>query len=158
MSSITIPRSPERGLGLARTIGPGFTIGKVSRRTGVHIETIRYYEKIGLLPKPPRSGGGHRLYDGAHVKRLTFIRRGRELGFTLDQIRTLLALVDGGDFTCDEVKAITLDHRADVRRKVADLRRIDRVLKAMADQCRRGRVPDCPIVDALFESGDHVGP
>ncbi len=139
MSSITISRSPD------------LSIGIVSERAGVHIETIRYYEKIGLLAKPPRTGGGHRIYDAEQVKRLNFIRRSRELGFTLDQIRNLLALVDGGDYTCDEVKSITLDHRAEVRQKIADLRSIDRVLKAMADQCTHGQIPASPIVDALYD-------
>ena len=87
----------------ARRIG----IGSLSRRTGVHIETVRYYEREGLLPEPPRTPGGHRVYDEVHVRRLNFIRRGRELGFTLGEIRQLLALVDENDFTCDEIKEIT---------------------------------------------------
>ncbi|MDH3920601.1 MAG: MerR family transcriptional regulator, partial [Rhodospirillales bacterium] len=86
------------------------TIGALSKNTGCNIETIRYYERIGLLPAPPRSAGGHRLYGEVLLKRLTFIRRGRELGFTLDDIRGLLGLVDGGAYTCAEVKALTLDH------------------------------------------------
>ena len=76
---------------------PRYPIGALSGRTGCSIETIRYYERIGLLPAPPRSAGGHRVYDDDHLKRLTFIRRGRALGFTLDQVRGLLGLVDGGD-------------------------------------------------------------
>ena len=126
------------------------TIGALARRTHCKIETIRYYEHIGLLPHPPRSGGGHRLYGEDHLKRLTFIRRGRTLGFTLDDIRGLLGLVDGGTYTCDEVKALTLEHLGEVRRKLADLRRLERVLKGMAAQCEGGAVPDCPVIDALF--------
>ena len=127
-----------------------FTIGALSKGTGCHIETIRYYERIGLMPKPPRSPGGHRLYQDDHLRRLTFIRRSRELGFTLEEVRGLLRLVDGGSYTCAEVKALTLDHAAEVRRKVADLRKLERVLKEMAAECEGGEVPECPIVDALF--------
>ena len=126
------------------------TRGEVSKRVGCHIETVRYYERIGLLPPPPRSKGGHRIYNRDHLKRLTFICRGRELGFTLKQVRGLLRLVDGGDYSCGEVKALTLDHLGKIQRKVADLRRMARVLKEMAAQCEGGTVPDCPIIDTLF--------
>jgi MerR family mercuric resistance operon transcriptional regulator len=128
-----------------------FPIGQLSRRSGVNIETIRFYERVGILPEPPRSQGGHRLYGEIHEKRLHFVRRSRELGFSLDEIRELLRLVDGGRYTCSEVKAITLDHLADVRRKMADLRRLARTLAAVAERCRGGRVPECPIIDALFD-------
>ncbi len=128
-----------------------FTIGALSKGTSCHIETIRYYERIGLMPKPPRSPGGHRLYEEDHLRRLTFIRRSRELGFTLEEVRGLLRLVDGGSYTCAEVKALTLDHAAEVRRKVADLRRLERVLKEMAAECDGGEVPECPIIDALYQ-------
>ena len=127
-----------------------FTIGALSKGTGCHIETIRYYERIGLMPKPSRSPGGHRLYEDDHLRRLTFIRRSRELGFTLEEVRGLLRLVDGGSYTCAEVKTLTLDHAAEVRRKVADLRKLERVLADMAAECEGGEVPECPIIDALF--------
>ena len=126
-------------------------IGKLSKRTRCKIETIRYYERAGLLPPPPRSPGGHRLYASDHLKRLTFIRRGRGLGFSLEQIRGLLRLVDGGDYSCDEVKAITLDHLDEVRHKIADLGTFEKVLQEMASQCDKGAVPACPIIDALFD-------
>ncbi len=126
------------------------TIGALSKRTGCHIETIRYYERIGLLPAPPRSVGGYRLYGREHLKRLTFIRRSRELGFTLDEVRGLLALVEGG-YTCAEVKAVTLGHLSEVRRKMADLRKLERVLREMAAQCDGGLVPECPVMDALLK-------
>lgn len=127
------------------------TIGKVSARTGVHVETIRYYERIGLLPAPPRTEGGHRLYDRGQRKRLTFIRRARELGFSIGELRELLQLVDGGAHTCAEVKGLTLAHLSDVRRKVRDLRRLERTLAAVASRCDGGAVPECPILDALFD-------
>ena len=126
------------------------TIGALSRRTGFKVETIRYYERIGLLPPPPRSAGGQRHYGEDGLKRLTFIRRGRELGFSLEEVRGLLRLVDGGGYTCAEVRAITLGHLAEVRAKIADLRRLGRTLDSIAGQCVGGTVPDCPIIEALF--------
>lgn len=124
-------------------------IGELSRRCGVNIETIRYYEKIGLLPPPPRTEGGHRLYQDDHLKQLSFIRRSRELGFTLDEIRNLIGMVEGG-YTCGEVKDAALAHLKDIRRKIADLRRMERILAVTADRCEGGAVPDCPVMDALF--------
>ncbi len=128
------------------------TRGRVSAQAGVNIETVRYYERIGLLPAPPRSEGGHRIYSEELLRRLIFIRRSRELGFTLEEVRGLLALVDGGDYTCAEVKALTLDHLGEVRRKLADLERLEAVLDDMAASCDGGQVPDCPVIDALFEA------
>ena len=125
-------------------------IGTLSKQTGCHIETIRYYERIKLLPKPPRSEGGHRLYDRDQLKRLVFIRRSRELGFSLDEIRTLLRLVDGKRYTCFEVKTITEKHLGDVGKKISDLRRLQKTLRTISSQCDGGLVPDCPIIDALF--------
>jgi MerR family mercuric resistance operon transcriptional regulator len=125
-------------------------IGALSAQTGVNIETIRYYEREGLLPHPPRTAGGHRSYSEDHLKRLTFIRRSRELGFSMAEIRDLLALVDGRSYTCGEVKALTLEHAKSVRRKIADLQRMDRMLVKIASGCEGGTVPECPIIDALL--------
>ena len=128
------------------------TIGKLAEATGVHLETVRYYERIGLMPLPTRTGAGYRSYEPEHVSRLNFIRRSRELGFTLDEVRGLLRLVDGHRYTCAQIHEITVRHAEDIRRKVADLRRLERMLTAMAAQCEGGQVPECPIVDALFET------
>ena len=128
-----------------------FSIGALSGRSGVHIETIRYYEKIGIMPTPVRSPGGYRIYGLDHVRRLHFIRRGRELGFSLDELRGLLHLVDGQTYTCREVHALTVEHLAAIRQKIADLRRLEQVMSDMAKQCKGDRVPECPIIDALFE-------
>jgi MerR family transcriptional regulator, mercuric resistance operon regulatory protein len=125
-----------------------FGIGDLSQRTAVHIETIRYYERIGLLPSPPRTEGGHRLYSGAHLKRLVFIRRSRELGFTLDEIRNLFGLVEGGH-ACSDVQEAALTHLKNIRRKIADLRRMERTLADTAARCEGGSAPDCPIIDVL---------
>lgn len=127
-----------------------FTIGETSRRTGVNIETIRYYERIGVMPRPRRTEGGHRAYDDDQLKRLHFVRRGRELGFSLDEVRAMLRLVDDGALTCGEIHAMTVAHLADVKRKIADLRRLETVLEAMAAECSRGDIPDCPIIETMF--------
>lgn len=128
----------------------GTTIGILAKQTGCNIETIRYYERIGLLPKPLRSQGGHRLYADDDVRRLAFVRRSRELGFTLDEVRRLLHYVDDGSYTCAEIREITVEHLAEVRRKLAELRRLERVLKDMVATCDGGNIPDCPILEKLY--------
>jgi len=128
-----------------------FSIGVLAERSGVNIETIRYYEKIGVMPKPARSAGGYRVYGNDHARRLHFVRRGRELGFSLDELRGLLRLVDGHAYTCQEVHALTIEHLKDIRQKIADLRRLERAMSDMATQCTGDQVPECPIIDALFE-------
>jgi len=129
-------------------------IGRLSNQTGVHIETIRYYERIGIMPAPPRTAGGHRTYDETHTKRLSFIARSRQLGFSLDEIRELLSLVDDNEFTCSEVRSLTLNHAAEVSRKIEDLKKIERTLSDMAAKCTSDdvtdQVPDCPIIDTLL--------
>lgn len=129
----------------------GIGIGELSKRTGVHIETIRYYERSGVMPKPPRTEGGHRAYDETFVRRLAFVSRSRQLGFSLREIRSLLGLVDEKEYTCADVRELTLRHAAEARRKIADLRKLERTLKDMAARCHGDRLPDCPIVDALFD-------
>src|SRR2546421_5039789 len=103
----------------------GLPIGGLSKATGVNIETIRYYERIGLLPAPPRSEGRHRQYDDGHRQRLVFIRRSRQLGFSLDEVRDLLCLVRGHELTCAKVKTLTEQHMSDIRRKVKDLKKLE---------------------------------
>jgi MerR family transcriptional regulator, mercuric resistance operon regulatory protein len=124
-------------------------IGTLSERAGVNIETIRYYERVGLLPAPPRSAGRHRLYDEPHRKRLVFIRRARELGFSLEEIRALLGLGGKHDLTCGDVRALTQHHIEAIRDKVRDLKRLERTLSALAAQCKANSVPDCPILESL---------
>lgn len=136
--------SPERGEVLTR--------GALAAQTGCNIETIRYYEQIGMLPPPPRSQGGHRLYGKEIVKRLNFVLRSRDLGFTLEEIRELLRVVDGGNYTCAQVEELAHEHVRDIRQKIADLKKLKAVLERMALQCSGGKVPDCPIIDALFEA------
>ena len=123
--------------------------GELARLTGCNLETIRYYEKAGMIPDPPRTASGYRVYDETHAARLRFILRARELGFSLEEVRGLLGLVDGGTQTCAEVKERTERHLADVCAKIADLMRIEEVLAATAAQCSGEDVPDCPVLEAL---------
>jgi MerR family mercuric resistance operon transcriptional regulator len=125
-------------------------IGVLSRQTGVNIETIRYYERIGIMPKPDRSAGGCRLYDLDQLKRLSFVKRSRELGFSLDDIRRLLGLADGGR-PCGEVKAITDNHLAGIRKKIMDLQRLEQTLKAVSSRCVGDKAPECPVIEALYK-------
>jgi len=127
-------------------------IGAMSKATGCNIETIRYYERVGILPSPPRTSGGHRDYDNQHLKRLNFVRRSRELGFSLDEIRQMLRLVEGGDVTCTQVHAMASEHLADVQSKIADLTRMERTLQDTTAKCAGGTTPDCPIIDVLFDA------
>jgi MerR family transcriptional regulator, mercuric resistance operon regulatory protein len=131
-----------------RKIPTELAIGALSGQTGVNVETIRYYEREGLLPSTRRTAGGHRVFGEAHLRRLIFIRRSRELGFSGTEVRALLDLVDGG-YTCGEVRDLTLRHLTNVRAKIADLRRLERTLATISSRCRSDDLPDCPIVDAL---------
>ncbi|MEQ8695661.1 MAG: helix-turn-helix domain-containing protein [Bauldia litoralis] len=124
------------------------SIGPLSAQTGVNIGTIRYYERIGLLPAPPRTQGGRRIYSAEHRRRLVFIRRMRELGFPIEDVRALLGMVDGG-YACADVHALTVRHLDDMRRRIGDLTRVAAILEDMADRCATGETPGCPIVEAL---------
>ena len=125
------------------------TIGAVSEKTGCNIETIRFYEKEGLLPTPERSSGGHRLYTADHISRLYFIRRCRDLGFSMDEIRQLLSLADGHEVSCERVKHIADKHLSDIRRKIADLQKMEKTLGELSSSCSGKDVPECPMLDVL---------
>ena len=128
----------------------GIQIGELSRLTGCNIETIRYYERIALLPVPERNAGRYRIYDATDVRRLGFIRRARELGFTLDEVRALLALsAHDGQETCVEVRELAARHLAEVRGKIADLWAMERVLADAVRRCSAGERPGCPIIDTI---------
>jgi DNA-binding transcriptional MerR regulator len=132
--------------------GSHLTIGELGRRTDTKVETIRYYEQVGLLPAPARTAGNYRAYDTVHLKRLAFIRRSRELGFLIDQIRALLDLADQRGRSCEAVDIIAKQHRAEVDRKIADLRALRRELDSMIAQCRHGTVAECRIIESLTPS------
>ncbi len=127
----------------------GLSRGALARATGCNIETIRYYEKTGLLPDPPRTVAGYRVYAAAHGARLRFILRARQLGFGMDDIRGLLGLDDGAAPACAEVRIRTERHLADVRAKIADLKRIETVLAQTASRCSGEQAPDCPLLQSL---------
>ena len=127
----------------------GIPISELSLLTGVNIETIRYYEKIKMLPAPLRTEGGHRVYGAKETQILTFIRRGRELGFTLDEIRALLDLGGPGKASCGEVREIARHHLRDIRAKIADLVKLEKLLAKTVARCSGGKVPDCPVLDIL---------
>jgi MerR family mercuric resistance operon transcriptional regulator len=122
----------------------------LARATGCNIEAIRYYENIGLMPEPPRALNGYRVYDGTHVSRLGFVMRARDLGFSLEQVREILTLVDGGMQTCGEVSSLAQVHLDDVREKISDLQRIEGVLTDTVARCTGGDVPQCAVIDALI--------
>jgi MerR family transcriptional regulator, mercuric resistance operon regulatory protein len=131
----------------------GLPIGELSRLCGVNIETIRYYEKIGMLSAPPRTQSGRRVYGPKETRMLAFIRRGRELGFTLDQIRALLNLGGPGKASCAEVREIANHHIEDIRTKINDLSKLERLLRKTVAQCTGGEAPDCPVLDILDVQG-----
>ncbi|WP_160119806.1 MerR family transcriptional regulator [Rhodovarius lipocyclicus] len=136
---------------------PRLPIGALSRRTGCNVETIRYYERAGILPHPARSEGGHRMYGTAHVMRLGFVRRARELGFTLDEVRALLRLVDQEDHACVEARELAARHLQAVRARLADLQRMESVLAGMIECCGGSVRPECPLLETLFDGGEVEG-
>lgn len=125
------------------------SIGDLGKATNTKVETVRYYERIGLLPKPPRTSGNYRDYGKAELGRLSFIRRARDLGFSLDQIRELLTLSDDRDQSCAAVDAIATSHLADIDRKLADLNALRSELSRLLGSCQRGTIGDCLIIDTL---------
>ncbi|WP_395612204.1 helix-turn-helix domain-containing protein [Allosphingosinicella sp.] len=124
-------------------------IGALARRTGVNIETIRYFERVGLLDKPDRTEGGHRVYSEQHIRALSFIKRSRDLGFAQDEVRAILSLGGPDGACCDEVRDIASRHLEKVRHKLADLARLEHLLATTVDRCSGGHVPNCPVIDML---------
>jgi len=126
-----------------------FRIGELSKRSGVNIETIRYYERAKMLVPPPRTPSGRRVYDVTGLRILVFIRRARELGFSLDEIRALLRLGGPEKATCREVREIAAHHLDDIRAKIDDLKKLDRFLSKTVARCSGKTAPDCPVLDVL---------
>ncbi len=125
------------------------TIGDLARATGTTAETIRYYERTGLMPRPPRTGSGYRAYGTSDLGRLNFVRRARDLGFPLERVRALLDLSDARDRPCEAVDVIARDHLAEVERRLADLEALRRELTALIGACGHGTVAECRIIEAL---------
>lgn len=124
-------------------------IGDLAKATGTKPNTIRFYEEIGLLPAPGRTEGNYRAYTREHLRRLTFVRRCRDIGLGIDQVRELLGLADHKEKSCAAIEAIARTHRAAIERKIADLQALDRELEAMIDRCGHGTVGECGILEAL---------
>jgi MerR family transcriptional regulator, mercuric resistance operon regulatory protein len=129
-----------------------YSVGKLAKQTNCKVETVHYYEKTGLMPEPPRTDGGHRIYALSHVKRLNFIRRSRELGFSIEQIKELLKFIDEPNHYCGEVKGMAMLQAREVQQKIDDLQRLNLALNKIVSQCKGGSysIDDCPIVDALY--------
>jgi len=138
-----------------RKILAAMGIGELARLTDCKVETIRYYERTGLMPSPPRTEGGHRVYGQTHLQRLTFIRKARALGFTMEQINSLLSMVDGEHQSCAIVAVEAERHLASIRQRIEDLQRLELTLSDTLAQCHRGDRPDCAILDALFGAEPH---
>lgn len=124
-------------------------IGELSKQSGVNIETIRYYERIKMLAPPPRTASGRRVYDSRDLRILVFVRRARELGFSLDEIRALLRLGGPEKASCREVREIAAHHLEDIRAKLSDLKKLERLLAKTVARCSGKTAPDCPVLDIL---------
>ena len=124
-------------------------IGALARKTGTTAETIRYYERTGLLEEPPRTAGNYRDYGPTELARLRFIRRSRDLGFTMAEVRQLLSLSDDPSQSCEAVDSIASLHLREVDRKLGDLRKLRTELRHMVDDCQHGAVGECRIIEVL---------
>jgi MerR family mercuric resistance operon transcriptional regulator len=133
----------------------GLSIGKLAKAASVHLETVRYYERIGLMPAPGRTDSGYRSYGNEHVHRLSFIRRARELGFSVEDVRVLLNLAEPGRASCAGAQALTKTHLEQVRSKISDLRRLESVLAAAVEKCSGEVTPVCPVLDILEGGPNH---
>lgn len=135
------------------------TIGQLAVHAATKVQTIRYYEEIGLLAEPPRSAGGHRLYGTAERDRLRFIRHARELGFGIEEIRDLLRLSDSPESDCADADTIARRHLVQVELRLKKLRALRTELKRMVDACAHGRVENCKVIEVLSDhrhcAGEH---
>ena len=141
----------------------GLTIGSLARGCGCSVQTIRHYERIGLLPTPARSAGGQRRYGSRHAERLAFLRHGRELGFSLDELRELLKLNERPDQACDAADRIARRHLQRVRSHAARLCALAAELERMVSECEGGRIGECRVIEVLADhshghclSNDHA--
>lgn len=125
------------------------SIGNLARQSGCSVQIVRHYEEIGLLPAPARTGGNQRRYGGAHLQRLQFIRHARDLGFSLDEIRTMADLTDQPNRSCEAVDAVAKQHLQEVERRIEQLQALRKELKRMVAACGHGRVAECRVVETL---------
>ncbi len=127
-----------------------FTIGEAAKLTGINIETIRYYEREGIVPRPVRTASGRRQFDNQEIATLRFVKRCRDLGFPIVDIRALLALSQGENSVCEQVKEISQTHLGSVRAKIKDLRRLEHALKDLIESCDNN-LDECPALRRLFD-------
>lgn len=137
------------GRNITKSRAEAHTIGEVAALSGVRVETIRYFERIGLLAPSERTQGGHRLFSAADLARLSFIRRAREMGFSQGEVRALLSLSSGELTSCGDVKTLAENHLTVIRAKIRDLRRLEQSLSSTVAQCTGGKVPTCPVIEAI---------
>ena len=146
-SVVTTDSSPNRKL---RSMAEqAIQIGELSRRTGCNIETIRYYERIGLMTAPDRTASGYRQYRDADIDRLRFITRGRALGFSLEELKSLLRLAEESQLSCSDVDRLARIHLVDIQRRLADLQRMERELQRTIESCSGRERASCSILGAL---------
>jgi DNA-binding transcriptional MerR regulator len=129
-------------------------IGELASATATKVETVRYYEKIGLLPRPARTSANYRAYGSDHLARLSFVRRARDLGFTLEAIRELLTLSDDKSQSCEAVDSIARVHLTEIDRKLCDLKSLRSELGRVIGSCSHGTVAECKIIEALAPRAD----
>ena len=127
------------------------TIGRLAREGGCKVQTIRYYEQIGLMPEPARTEGNQRRYGPRHAQRLAFIRHARELGFPLEAVRELLSLSDDEGRSCAAADAIAKDHLVAVERRIVRLNSLKTELERMIEQCRGGSIADCRVIEVVAD-------
>jgi MerR family copper efflux transcriptional regulator len=148
------PLTLEWGTGFILELGGEMRIGELARGAGVNVETIRFYERRGLIPRPPRRESGYRVYGEEHLRRLHFIRRAKDLGFSLEEVRELLALRAAPGVSCARIKQQAGEKLADIEGKLETLERMRDVLARLVKECRgRGPLEDCPILAALEGPG-----
>lgn len=140
-----------------------YTIGRLARETGCKVQTIRYYEDIGVMPTPSRTAGNQRRYGPRHLERLAFIRHGRQLGFPLDTIRQLLSMADSPEQSCETADRIARSQLREVESRIARLQALKLELERMIGQCQRGRIAECRVIEVLADHAqclhvDHVEP
>ena len=133
-------------------------ISRAAEASGCHLETIRYYERIGLLPQPDRTGSGYRVYGSADIERLRFIARGRDLGFSLEEIRSLLQLAEDPALSCAQVDRLAREHLDDIQTRIRDLQRMASELERTIGSCRVGQRGQCTILETLRQSTGHSSP
>jgi MerR family mercuric resistance operon transcriptional regulator len=122
------------------------TIGKLAKELDINVETVRFYERKGLIVQPPRPDGGYRMYDNAHINQLKFILKAKALGFTLDEVASLMSM----NGNCADVESMGLQKLKLIREKIADLQRLEQVIQDMTNSCKTNQDPNsCPIINSL---------